>query len=154
MNISITPDLENNYQDGILNIRTEVKGSPIIEYSLLNANGIEVIKSNVDFRRVSRGVSRFTLRNVKKWTAETPYLFTLIATVKDRKGNIVEVIPQKVGFRKVEIRNSQLLVNGQPVLIKGADRHELAPDGGAHDPGYSGDEAFEHQCCPHLSLSR
>ena len=130
VNISITPDLENNYQDGILNIRTEVKGSPIIEYSLLNANGIEVIKSNVDFRRVSRGVSRFTLRNVKKWTAETPYLFTLIATVKDRKGNIVEVIPQKVGFRKVEIRNSQLLVNGQPVLIKGADRHELDPDGG------------------------
>ena len=130
VNISVTPDLENNYEDGILNIRTEVKGNPFVEYSLLNANGIEVIKSNVDFRRVSRGASRFTLRNVKKWTAETPYLFTLIATVKDRKGNIVEVIPQKVGFRKVEIRNSQLLVNGQPVLIKGADRHELDPDGG------------------------
>ena len=59
------------------------------------------------------GTARFMLRNVKKWTAETPYLYTLLATVKDSRGNVVEVIPQKVGFRKVEIKNSQLLVNGQ-----------------------------------------
>lgn len=130
VDIRITPDLENNYQDGILNIHATVKGNPIIEYRLLNANGVEIIKSNADFRKISEGDAKFTIRNVKKWTAETPYLFTLIATVKDRKGNIVEVIPQKVGFRKVEIKDSQFLVNGQPVYIKGADRHEMDPDGG------------------------
>ncbi|MBP5712004.1 MAG: beta-galactosidase, partial [Prevotella sp.] len=130
IDIRITPDLENNYQDGILNIHATVKGNPIIEYRLLNANGVEIIKSNADFRKLAEGDAKFTVRNVKKWTAETPYLFTLIATVKDRKGNIVEVIPQKVGFRKVEIKNSQFLVNGQPVYIKGADRHEMDPDGG------------------------
>lgn len=130
VDIRITPDLENNYQDGVLNIQATVTGNPIIEYKLLNAGGIEIIKSNADFRKLTQGDAKFTVRNVKKWTAETPYLFTLLAIVNDRKGNIVEVVPQKVGFRKVEIKNSQLLVNGQPIYIKGADRHEMDPDGG------------------------
>jgi len=64
-----------------------------------------------------------------KWTAETPYLYTLRATLKE--GNkVLEVIPVKVGFRKVELKNAQILVNGQPILIKGANRHEMDPDGG------------------------
>lgn len=129
-NIRITPDLENNYEDGELLVDTWVKGSPIVEYRLLNANGTVIAKQTADFRGKTEGTARFMVRNVKRWTAETPYLFTLEAIVKDRKGNIVEVIPQKVGFRKVEIKNSQLLVNGQPVYIKGADRHEMDPDGG------------------------
>lgn len=129
-NLRVTPDLQNNYQDGTLAIGVNVKGDPIIEFQLLNANGNTVVKSVGNFRKLNHGVAHFTLRNVKTWTAETPYLYTLLATVKDRQGNVVEVIPQKVGFRKVEIRNSQLLVNDKPVLIKGADRHEIDPDGG------------------------
>ena len=129
-NIRLTPDLENNYQDGELLIDVFAKGMPVIDFKLLNANGNTVAKTTADFNRRTEGTARFMLRNVKKWTAETPYLYTLVATVKDRKGNVVEVIPQKVGFRKVEIKNKQLLVNGQPVFIKGADRHEMDPDGG------------------------
>ena len=129
-NIKITPDLQNNYEDGAVQIYAEVKGQPVIEYKLLNHNGIEIIKSDANFKKRVNGTAQFTIKNVKKWSAEDPYLYTLVATVKDQKGNIVEVVPQKVGFRKVEIVNSQLLVNGQPVLIKGADRHEMDPDGG------------------------
>ena len=129
-NIKITPDLQNNYEDGVVQIYAEVKGQPVIEYKLLNHNGIEIIKSDANFKKRVNGTAQFTIKNVKKWSAEDPYLYTLVATVKDEKGNIVEVVPQKVGFRKVEIVNSQLLVNGQPVLIKGADRHEMDPDGG------------------------
>ena len=129
-NIKITPDLQNNYEDGVVQIYAEVKGQPVIEYKLLNHNGIEIIKSDANFKKRVNGTAQFTIKNVKKWSAEDPYLYTLVATVKDQKGNIVEVVPQKVGFRKVEIVNSQLLVNGQPVLIKGADRHEMDPDGG------------------------
>ena len=129
-NLRITPDLQNNYEDGVVQIYAEVKGQPVIEYKLLNHNGIEIIKNDANFKKRTNGTAQFTLKNVKTWSAEDPYLYTLIATVKDQKGNIVEVIPQKVGFRKVEIVNSQLLVNGQPVLIKGADRHEMDPDGG------------------------
>ena len=69
------------------------------------------------------------LNNVKPWTAETPHLYTVLVTLK--QGNkVLEVIRQRVGFRHIEIKGGQLLVNGQPILIKGADRHELDPDGG------------------------
>ena len=128
-NLRITPDLENNYNDGELLIDAFVKGDPKIEFRLLNANGTVIAKSTADFGRRSEGTARFMVRNVKTWTAETPYLYTLLTIVKDRGGNTVEVIPQKVGFRKVEIKGKQLLVNGQPVLIKGANRHEMDPDG-------------------------
>ena len=66
---------------------------------------------------------------VKAWTAETPNLYILIMTLK-QDDKVLEVIRQHVGFRHVEIKGGQLLVNGQPILIKGVDRHELDPDGG------------------------
>ena len=67
--------------------------------------------------------------NVKAWTAETPYLYKAYITLKNKQG-ASEVIPQRVGFRNVEIKNAQLLVNGKPILVKGANRHEIDPDGG------------------------
>lgn len=70
-----------------------------------------------------------TIQNVAKWTAETPNLYTLRATLMDGD-KVLEVIRQNVGFRKIEIKGKQLLVNGQPVLIKGVNRHEIDPDGG------------------------
>ena len=128
-NIKLTADLTNNYQDGVLSVDLDVKGNPTVDFDLLNANGISVSKHSVEFKGQSHGNVAFNIKNVKPWTAETPYLFTLVTTV--RKGRkVIEVIPQKVGFRKVEIRNSQLLVNGQPIYIKGANRHEMDPDGG------------------------
>lgn len=70
------------------------------------------------------------VKNPNKWTAETPFLYDLFLTLSEPDGKVLEVIPQKVGFRKVEIRDRQLLVNGQPILIKGADRHEMSAKGG------------------------
>jgi len=67
--------------------------------------------------------------DVLPWTAETPRLYTLQVTLK-RKGQTLQVVRQRVGFRHVEIKGGQLLVNGQPILIKGVNRHELDPDGG------------------------
>ena len=66
------------------------------------------------------------LDNPHKWTAETPYLYTLRAALQGSG----EVIPIKVGFRKIELKNAQVLVNGKPVLFKGANRHEMDPDYG------------------------
>ena len=128
-NIRITPDLTNGYKDGTLEVKMDVEGRPVVDLQLLNANGVAVAKTTADFQKHSLGNIRFTVRNVKRWTAETPYLFTLVATVK-QGDRVVEVIPQKVGFRKIEIKNSQVLINGQPVLFKGANRHEMDPDGG------------------------
>ena len=66
------------------------------------------------------------VENPDKWTAETPYLYTLYATMRGSG----ETIPVRVGFRKIELKGSQILVNGKAVLFKGANRHELDPDGG------------------------
>ncbi|HYW78684.1 MAG TPA: glycoside hydrolase family 2 TIM barrel-domain containing protein, partial [Thermoguttaceae bacterium] len=66
----------------------------------------------------------------KKWTAETPNLYPLLLVLKDTAGDVIEVIPSQVGFREVEIRDGQLLVNGRAVLLKGTNRHEHDPDTG------------------------
>ena len=70
----------------------------------------------------------------RKWSAETPYLYTLLLTLKDSSGAAVEVVPIRVGFCQVEIKGGNLLVNGVPIMFKGVDRHEMHPDFGRAVP--------------------
>lgn len=65
-----------------------------------------------------------SIPDVKKWSAETPYLYNLQIILKNKKGEVIESISKMVGFRNVQINNAQLLVNGQPIIIKGVNRHE------------------------------
>ena len=135
--IRITPDLTDNYTNGILTIDGKTQKYTELFHELLDAEGKIVVSTHA-----TNGKAQLKVPNAHKWTAETPYLYTLRTIVVDsrvKKGQqpkkadedaYVAVTNQKVGFRKVEIRNAQLLVNGQPVLIKGADRHEIDPDGG------------------------
>ena len=127
--LRVTPDLDDRYQDGTLEVRMDVKGKARITLELLDARGETVCMKEV--RETGTPSVIMPVKNPHKWTAETPYLYTLRATLKD--GNAIrEVIPVKVGFRKIEIKDSQLLVNGQPVLIKGVNRHEMDPNGGSY----------------------
>ena len=159
--LHINASLDDNYDKGILDVQATMPSLKLIVYELIDAEGNKSIITPTEC-----GHALIEGLEVKHWTAETPYLFTLVTKVyaknseellgkkqaekllkeyersKDGKAltykikmelaklEPVEVITQKVGFRKIEIKNAQLLVNGQPVLIKGADRHELDPDGG------------------------
>ena len=125
--IRVTPDLDAQYRDGQLDVQLTTKGGGTVDLSLVDAAGKEV--ANQSLKATPQMKVTFNVSNPNKWTAETPYLYTLKATLKNG-ANTVEVIPVKVGFRKIEIKDAQVLVNGQPVLFKGADRHELDPDGG------------------------
>jgi len=125
--VRITPDLDAQYKDGSLDIRLQTVGSGTIDLELLNARG-EVVASQTVKAAPTQQV-KLELANPNKWSAEIPYLYTLRTTLK-QGGKTLEVIPIAVGFRKIEIKDGQVLVNGQPVLFKGADRHELDPDGG------------------------
>jgi len=129
--IFITPDLVDNYQNGTLNIRLqgEAAAGKAVELTLKDAKGTTVANQIVTLGKDNKAETTFNVKNPLKWTAETPNLYKLYATLLDG-GKVVECIPQNVGFRKVEVKGQQFLVNGQPVLIKGADRHELDPDGG------------------------
>ncbi len=71
-----------------------------------------------------------TVANPLKWTAETPHLYTLVLQLKDNAGNVIEIESAKIGFREVEIKNGQLLVNGKAITVKGVNRHEHDPDNG------------------------
>ncbi|MBR5204835.1 MAG: DUF4981 domain-containing protein [Bacteroidaceae bacterium] len=119
--IRVTPDLDPEYKNGSLNIALNLKGNGKVNLTLKDASGKEVAST-----QAIKGNATIEVENPHKWTSETPYLYTLYASLEGSS----EVIPIKVGFRKVEIKDAQLLVNGKPILIKGANRHELDPDGG------------------------
>ncbi len=129
--INITPDLVNNYQDGTLKVVGNVSGKADILLSLKDAEGKEVAKAQPTIDGKGDFKAAFEVKNPQKWTAETPYLYRLDVQTIDRKTDrAVEAVPQNVGFRKVEIKNAQVLINGKPVLFKGVNRHEVDPDGG------------------------
>ena len=120
--IRVTPDLDAAYQNGSLAINLQLKGNGKVDLELLDAQGKQVATATT----TKPGLVTMNVENPKKWSAETPYLYTLRASMQGSN----EVIPVKVGFRKIELKGDQILVNGKAVLFKGADRHELDPDGG------------------------
>ena len=121
--VRLNAGLENNFKDGVLDYQISLQGGKSdVSITLCDKDGKQIAQATG-----AKGTIK--VPNVKPWTAETPYLYKAFITLKNKQG-VSEVIPQKVGFRNVEIKNAQLLVNGQPILVKGADRHEIDPDGG------------------------
>lgn len=120
--IRVTPDLDNEYKNGSLQVNLSLKGSSPVTLELVDAKGKQVATTQ------AKGSGTYTLNveNPHKWSAETPYLYTLKATMQGSN----EVIPINVGFRKIELKGDQVLVNGKAILFKGANRHEMDPDGG------------------------
>ena len=128
----VNADLKNDYQEGVLSgeIKIAQAKGKTVDLQLIDPQGEQVRQTSATMFNNGPLTFRFeTLGQVKAWTAETPHLYTLIMTLK-QGDKVLEVIPQRIGFRHIEIKGGQLLVNGQPILIKGADRHELDPDGG------------------------
>ncbi len=118
--IRVTADFsDDKYKEGILSVSLKTKGNTPAKLSLRDMEGQEVASATTQ-----TGVAEMKVKDAKQWSSETPYLYTLYASTG------TETIPLKVGFRKIEIRNSQLLVNGKPILFKGVNRHEMDPDGG------------------------
>ena len=137
--VRVTPDLDANYQNGSLAVNLKAKGNAKFLIDLIAPTGDIVSRKVLNTSKVKKAKGKdiavinatvkFDVENPQKWTAETPTLYKVVVTVQQNNKE-VEAVPVRTGFRKVEIKNSQLLVNGQPVLIKGANRHELDPDGG------------------------
>jgi len=137
----VTAGLDGDYRNGILVVRVEVRNygaAPRARWGLLvdllDQGGASVLPQGPIGRDISLAAGASTglgfaetIPEPLPWTAETPSLYTLLITLMDERGETVEVLSSRVGFRTVEIRNAQLLVNGRPILIKGTDRHE-------HDP--------------------
>ena len=127
--VKFVADLHDNYTKGHLDLNiAATKGVKEVRLTLASPCGKQIKQEVVS---VEKGkVERcWHLDKVSPWSAETPTLYRLTVEVLDN-GNTVEAAAFRVGFRKVEIKNAQLLVNGKPVLIKGANRHELNTNNG------------------------
>ncbi len=130
--IFILQDLVDNYANGRLSATVTAPAAKgcVVELTLNDARGNKVANAS---SKIDAGLTTLMTLNVpavKAWSAEIPNLYTAQFLLKDSKGNVIEAINQRVGFRSIEIKDAQVLVNGKPVLFKGADRHELDPDGG------------------------
>ncbi len=125
--------LVNYYQDGSFNLDVDivnynekaVKGN--LEIELFDGDKV-ILSKTAEFKIKSNNKAKIQfedeIKSPKKWTAETPNLYTLSFELKDKDGNSLEFISSKIGFRTSEIKHGQLLVNGVPILIKGVNRHE------------------------------
>ncbi len=133
-------DLDETYTDGHFKLDVEIKRySPkslkdfMVEVDLMNVEQKSVftkpLTARVDLAKDLQAQVSFEQKVSQplKWTAETPNLYTLLISLKNKKGERLEVVTAKVGFRKVELKGGQVLVNGVPIYLKGVNRHE-------HDP--------------------
>lgn len=157
----VIPDLDDQYQDGSLSITSDIRNlgknatkNYSVSYSLYGnklyddentvvaESGVEVSKIAVERGKTSAITAAMKVSNPKKWSAEEPYRYTLVATLKDEKGKVVETVSTIVGFRKVEIKDTEaeddefglagryFYVNGKTVKLKGVNRHETNPETG------------------------
>lgn len=124
--------LTGDYRDGVLDVAVTMQGTCNLEAKLLDPVGQVVAQSTVG--HVNNGLAKFriTVDNPLKWSAETPNLYTLVLSLTAPNGDRrpYSYVSQKVGFRRVEIKDGQLMVNGKRIMIKGVNRHEMDPDGG------------------------
>lgn len=129
------PDLDKNYKNGIFSVDITLKNysgnlqNNSVEVSLLDKSGKKVFSKNQKSGIPANGTSDITLSgnlsNPLKWTAETPNLYTMLITLKDGSGKMIESTSHKIGFRKIEITDGQLFVNGKKVYFKGVNLHEF-----------------------------
>lgn len=132
---TITSTLDDSNINGIFGLEGEIRSNRtedvLVLYQLMNSSGRTLVNDSVRTGRF-RGetifkTTAFRLPEISAWNAETPYLYDLLITLKNKKGEVLEMIPRKVGFRKIEIAGGKILVNGVPVLFKGVNRHEHHP---------------------------
>ncbi len=131
--------LENNYTDGVFDLTVDIKsidtkkqrGTVAVEITKNNQT-VYTASSTYDLAPKADATLKFnkTIPQVKTWSAEIPELYQLNIIIKDRKGNVIEAISRKLGFRTSEVKDGQYLVNGKPILFKGVNRHEHDPDTG------------------------
>lgn len=130
--IQVRTSLNQDYTDGELQVKLllpKASRGCTVKAHLLSADNKTVGEARIQVKSTEE-IMHFSVKEVDLWSAEKPVLYSLQVSLQDKKGTTREVIPLKVGFREVKIENAQLLVNGKAVLLKGANRHEMDPDGG------------------------
>ena len=135
----IKTDLDEKYNDSMLSVETVIKNTTEVEktcfkleYELIDGDDIIVIGGMDGITIKKNDCTTYNIDievlSPKKWSAESPYLYTMLLYLKDDNNNLIEIIPQRIGFRKVELKDGNFLVNGIAIMLRGVNRHEAHPD--------------------------
>jgi beta-galactosidase len=121
----VKTSLDSTYTDAELTIDVDlVNGEGVtVECLLEDAQGKAIAEMNVKAGK-DKATLTMPVKNPLKWSAEKPNLYRLFITLKDQAGSVLQVVPARVGFRSVELKDGNMLVNGQRIFIKGVNRHE------------------------------
>ncbi|MDG5801054.1 glycoside hydrolase family 2 TIM barrel-domain containing protein [Marinilabiliaceae bacterium ANBcel2] len=130
--------LDDSYRHGEFSVdvdlvnHLDLQKNVILGMTLLDDKGEVILEHEEDLQVTSNASASFSgnVSDVRQWTAETPNLYTMLLSLREKGGEVIDYVSHKIGFRTVEIKNSQLLVNGQPILIKGVNLHEHNPTTG------------------------
>ena len=130
--IFVNADLTKNFKDGKLSVKvaTQNAAGNTLRIELKNKDGKSILSQSGKVGSKGNLDMTFNIADPQKWTAETPNLYTLFISLLDSKGTVKQIVPQRIGFRHVEIHDGTLWVNGKAIFIKGVNRHEMDPDGG------------------------
>ena len=126
----VIADLDDEYKNGIFKVEAFLRTTKEVNvtFELVDAGENTVFTKTVVAKEGKACIDE-VIANVNHWTAETPYLYKLFMTVED-DGQIVEVIPQNVGFRNIRLNGETFLVNGVAIKFKGVNRHDYSPQNG------------------------
>ena len=135
----VHPDLDKSYKNGIFSVDIKLKNystdakNQSIEVSVIDKAGKKVLRKSQGIAIPANDIAELKLSgnisNPLKWTAETPNLYTMLITLKEGN-NVIESTSHKIGFRKIEINDGQLFVNGKKVYFKGVNLHEFDANNG------------------------
>ncbi len=131
-NYFVKSGLDDQYKNGIFSAEVALRSfknseikKPAVKIQLFDTEGKLMYSEEKKVADVNQKISfEKAIENVKKWNEETPNLYRYALTLTDDKGKVIEVISKKTGFRKVEIKEAQLMVNGKAILVKGVNIHE------------------------------
>ena len=134
--VKVNTDFDESYTNAILKLAALVQNydakaaNATLDVALLDADGKTIGTTSAPVK--ANGDAQIDLSipvdGARKWSAEDPYLYTALVSLKDSQGSTIETTPVKVGFRQVEMKGGNLLVNGVPIIFKGVNRHEFHPD--------------------------
>lgn len=126
----VEADLDDTYTDGLLSVNASLRSEESVQvtFELLDAQGVSVLKETVASEG-NKVAFKATVKEAEHWTAETPYLYKMLITV-EKDGEVIEVIPQNVGFRNIRLNGDTFLVNGVAIKFKGMNRHDYNPKNG------------------------
>lgn len=126
----VEADLDDTYTDGLLFVNASLRSEEPVQvtFELLDAQGVSVLKETVASEG-NKVAFKATVKEAEHWTAETPYLYKMLMTV-EKDGEVIEVIPQNVGFRNIRLNGDTFLVNGVAIKFKGMNRHDYNPRNG------------------------